>query len=148
MGMVGAAELQDHLRVTRQTQAFGNQPPGWRRLERLGVQAREDPFAGRVQEQPLQGLTGSEPVDAAVTAGEKNRGGGRPASGDVEPDPPAEVEIALPEPPRLGGRTGRKRVPGYAITPGSGLRMAPAQEVRPGGRITIFRRTGRREQAR
>jgi len=67
----GHAELQQHLRQPRQSQALPDQLPDRHRLQRLCLQAREGPLARGAEQQPLQGLTGVQPVLRAVTGGRR-----------------------------------------------------------------------------
>jgi hypothetical protein len=74
-------ELQQHLRVSGEHQAVPDQrartgaiSSGW--VYRLA----KTHLLGRVEQEPVQRLTGAEPVGPAVTGREQHRGDGRRGS--------------------------------------------------------------------
>src|SRR6516164_682843 len=124
--------------MARQCELAADEVAGYGVLKRLGVQGREYPLAGGVQQQPVQGLPRTQPVRAAVAGSQEHGGGGRrrPAGREAG-DASAEVEVTLRQPPRrTPGATG-ERGAGDAIPCRAGCNPGPAPYLGPGARAEI-----------
>src|ERR1022692_3556583 len=97
------AKLQQHLRDAGQRKAGLDLGADRWYLQRLGVQACENPAACRAQQQPVQGLAGVQPVGRAVGGGDQDRCRRWRRSAAVEQAEVAvEVEVTLSKPPGQG----------------------------------------------
>src|SRR5437764_4042464 len=103
VGGPGHAQLQQQLRRPRRRQAAADLRPDRRGLQRLGLQAGEDPLAGGAEQYSLQGLAGAQPALLVLaTCHNDGRDRGGRTAGRRESPAPAQVEVALRQAP---GRT-------------------------------------------